>query len=78
MAILKFRLPWGKRYALVVARVLAPALVQVLSIQPMMTVVSGLEEAFAYFGGVPTACEMTCAIAHGRQMISGTAPIVRH
>ncbi|MDB4916353.1 MAG: Transposase [Gemmatimonadetes bacterium] len=50
----EFRLPWGKRYALVV--VLGYSRLRWLTFYPrqtMATVVSGLEEAFAYFGGVP-------------------------
>ena len=51
----EFRLPWGKRYALVV--VLGYSRVLWLKFYPrqtLATVISGLEEAFAAFGGVPT------------------------
>lgn len=52
--VAEFRLPWGKRYALVV--VLGYSRLLSLKFYPrqtMTTVVSGLEEAFASFGGVP-------------------------
>ena len=51
----EFRLPWGKRYALVV--VLGSSRLLWLKCYPrqtLATVIAGLEEAFAYFGGVPT------------------------
>ena len=51
----EFRLPWGKRYALVVVLGYSRLLwLKFYPRQTMATVVSGLEEAFAYFGGVPT------------------------
>ncbi|MDB4917697.1 MAG: Transposase [Gemmatimonadetes bacterium] len=50
----EFRLPWGKRYALVVVLGYSRLLwLKFYPRQTMATVVSGLEEAFAYFGGVP-------------------------
>ena len=54
MDFAEFRLPWGKRYALVV--VLGYSRVLWLKFYPrqtLATVISGLEEAFATFGGVP-------------------------
>ena len=50
----EFRLPWGKRYALVV--VLAHSRLLWLQFYPRQTMailMRGLEEAFAFFGGVP-------------------------
>ena len=50
----EFRFPWGKRHALLV--VLGHSRLLWLKFYPrqtMATVISGLEEAFAYFGGVP-------------------------
>ncbi|GIK54330.1 MAG: IS21 family transposase [Planctomycetota bacterium] len=50
----EFRLPWGKRYALVV--VLAHSRLLWLHFyerQTMAVLMRGLEEAFAFFGGVP-------------------------
>jgi transposase len=50
----EFRLPWGKRYALVVVLGYSRLLwLKFYPRQTMATVVSGLEEAFAFFGGVP-------------------------
>jgi transposase len=50
----EFRLPWGKRFALLV--VLGPSRLLWMRFYPcqtMQTVISGLEDAFAFFGGVP-------------------------
>jgi transposase len=48
------RFPWGKRYALLVVLGYSRLLwVKFYPRQTMATVISGLEEAFAYFGGVP-------------------------
>jgi transposase len=50
----EFRFPWGKRFALLV--VLGYSRLLWLKFYPrqmMTTVISGLEEAFSYFGGVP-------------------------
>ncbi|MBA3890116.1 MAG: IS21 family transposase [Gemmatimonadaceae bacterium] len=50
----EFRLPWGKRYALVVVLGYSRLLwLKFYPRQTLATVISGLEEAFAYFGGVP-------------------------
>lgn len=49
----EFRLPWGKRYALVVVLGYSRLLwLKFYPRQTLATVISGLEEAFAYFGGV--------------------------
>lgn len=50
----EFRFPWGKRYALLVVLGYSRLLwLKFYRGQTMATVISGLEEAFAYFGGVP-------------------------
>jgi transposase len=51
----EFRLPWGKRYALVVVLGYSRLLwLKFYPQQTLATVIAGLEEAFAYIGGVPT------------------------
>jgi transposase len=48
------RFPWGKRYALLVVLGYSRLLwLKFYPLQTLATVISGLEEAFAYFGGVP-------------------------
>jgi transposase len=50
----EFRLPWGKRYALVVVLAHSRLLwLQFYPRQTMTVLMRGLEEAFAFFGGVP-------------------------
>jgi transposase len=50
----EFRLPWGKRYALVVVLAHSRLLwLQFYPRQTMAVLIRGLEEAFAFFGGVP-------------------------
>lgn len=50
----EFRFPWGKRAALLVVLGYSRLLwLRFYPRQTMATVMSGLEEAFAYFGGVP-------------------------
>jgi transposase len=50
----EFRLPWGKRYALVVVLAYSRLLwLQFYAHQTMAVLMRGLEEAFAFFGGVP-------------------------
>lgn len=50
----EFRFPWGKRFALLVVLGYSRLLwLQFYPRQTMQTVMRGLEEAFAYFGGVP-------------------------
>lgn len=49
----EFKFPWGKRYALVVVLGYSRLLwLKFYERQDMRTLMSGLEEAFAYFGGV--------------------------
>jgi transposase len=50
----EFRLPWGKRYALVVVLAYSRLLwLQFYACQTLAVLTSGLEDAFAFFGGVP-------------------------
>ena len=50
----EFRFPWGKRYALLVVLGYSRLLwLQFYPRQTMATLMRGLEEAFAFFGGVP-------------------------
>jgi transposase len=50
----EFRLPWGKRHALLVVLGYSRLLwLQFYERQTMAVLMRGLEEAFAYFGGVP-------------------------
>jgi transposase len=50
----EFRFPWGKRYALVVVLGYSRLLwLRFYARQDMRTLFAGLEEAFAFFGGVP-------------------------
>jgi transposase len=50
----EFRLPWGKRYALVVVLAYSRLLwLQFYARQTRAVLTRGLEEAFAFFGGVP-------------------------
>jgi transposase len=50
----EFRLPWGKRYALVVVLAHSRLLwLQFYDRQTMAVLMRGLEQAFAFFGGVP-------------------------
>jgi transposase len=50
----EFRFPWGKRYALVVVLGYSRLLwLRFFKRQDMRTLFQGLEEAFAFFGGVP-------------------------
>ena len=50
----EFRFPWGKRYALLVVLGYSRLLwLKFYARQTLATVISGLEEAFAYLGGVP-------------------------
>lgn len=51
----EFRFPWGKRYALLVVLGYSRLLwLKFYPRQTLATVIAGLEDAFAYFGGVPT------------------------
>ena len=50
----EFRFPWGKRYALLVVLGYSRLLwVHFYPRQTLATIITGLEAAFAYFGGVP-------------------------
>ena len=50
----EFRLPWGKRYALLVVLGYSRLMwLQFYTRQTMAVLISALEEAFAFFGGVP-------------------------
>ena len=50
----EFRLPWGKRYALLVVLGYSRLMwLQFCTRQTMAVLMSGLEEAFTFFGGVP-------------------------
>ena len=50
----EIRMPWGKRYALLVVLGYSRLLfVRFSTRQDMQALFTGLEEAFAYFGGVP-------------------------
>lgn len=50
----EFRFPWGKRYALVVVLAFSRLLwLKFYPRQTLTTLMAGLEEAFAYLGGVP-------------------------
>ena len=50
-----FRLPWGKRHALIVVLGYSRLMwVQFYARQTMRTLMSGLEGSFSYFGGVPS------------------------
>lgn len=50
----EFRFPWGKRYALLVVLGYSRLLwLQFYPRQTLATIITGLEAAFAYFGGVP-------------------------
>jgi transposase len=51
----EFRLPWGKRYALLVVLGYSRLMwLQFCTRQTMAVLMSGLEEGFAFFGGVPS------------------------
>lgn len=50
----EFRFPWGKRYALLVVLGYSRLLwLRFFERQDMRTLIGGIEEAFAFFGGVP-------------------------
>ena len=68
-------MPWGKRYALVVVLGYSRLLwFKFYPRQTLATVISGLEEAFAYFGGVPTELlfdQMKAVIAEDQRADGG-------
>lgn len=75
----EIRLPWGKRYALLVVLGYSRLLwLRFYPRQDMPTLVRGLEEAFGYFGGVPREClfdQMKAVITRDERLSGG--PLVR-
>ncbi len=71
----EFRLPWGKRYALVVVLAHSRLLwLQFYPRQTMAVLIRGLEEAFAFFGGVPAELlfdQMKAVIVDDEREIGG-------
>ena len=71
----EFRLPWGKRYALVVVLAYSRLLwLQFYARQTMAVLTRGLEEAFAFFGGVPAELlfdQMKAVIIEDEREIGG-------
>jgi transposase len=71
----EFSLPWGKRYALVVVLGYSRLLwLQFYARQTMGVLIRGLEEAFAFFGGVPAELlfdQMKAVIIEDQREIGG-------
>jgi transposase len=71
----EFRLPWGKRYALVVVLAHSRLLwLQFYPRQTMAVLIRGLEEAFTFFGGVPAELlfdQMKAVIVEDEREIGG-------
>ena len=71
----EFRLPWGKRYALLVVLGYSRLMwLQFYSRQTMAVLMDGLEEAFAFFGGVPAELlfdQMKAVIIEDERAIGG-------
>jgi transposase len=71
----EFRLPWGKRYALVVVLAYSRLLwLQFYARQTMAVLTHGLEEAFGFFGGVPSELlfdQMKAVIVEDQRAIGG-------
>jgi transposase len=71
----EFRLPWGKRYALLVVLGYSRLMwLQFYSRQTMAVLMRALEEAFAFFGGVPTELlfdQMKAVIIEDEREIGG-------
>jgi transposase len=71
----EFRLPWGKRYALVVVLGYSRLLwLQFYARQTMSVLTRGLEDAFAFFGGVPAELlfdQMKAVIVEDQREIGG-------
>lgn len=71
----EFRLPWGKRFALLVVLGYSRLLwVQFYSRQTMAVLTRGLEEAFAFFGGVPAELlfdQMKAVIIEDERAVGG-------
>jgi transposase len=74
------KLPWGKRYALVVVLGFSRLLwVRFVVRQDMHTLIRGIEDAFAYFGGVPRELlfdQMRAVITRDQRLTGG--PLVRN
>jgi transposase len=74
------KLPWGKRYALLVVLGYSRLLwLRFYARQDLRTLFAGLEEAFAYFGGVPREClfdQMKAVITRDERLAGG--PLVRN
>jgi transposase len=74
------KLPWGKRFALVVVLGFSRLLwVRFVVRQDMLTLIRGLEEAFSYFGGVPHELlfdQMRAVITRDDRLTGG--PLVRN
>ena len=71
----EFRLPWGKRYALVVVLAYSRLLwLQFYARQTMAVLMRGLEDAFAFFGGVPAELlfdQMKAVIVEDQRQFGG-------
>jgi transposase len=71
----RFQFPFGVRYALLVVLGYSRLLwVRFYPRQTMATVISGLEEAFTYFGGVPAEClfdQMRAVVVEDRRAEGG-------
>jgi transposase len=71
----EFRLPWGKRYALVVVLGYSRLLwLQFYARQTLAVLMRGLEDAFAFFGGVPSELlfdQMKAVIIEDQREIGG-------
>jgi len=71
----EFRLPWGKRYALVVVLGYSRLMwLQFWTRQTMAVLLGGLEEAFAFFGGAPAELlfdQMKAVIIEDEREIGG-------
>jgi transposase len=76
----EIKLPWGKRYALLVVLGFSRLLwLRFVVRQDMQTLIRGLEDAFAYFGGVPAELlfdQMRAVITRDERLTGG--PLVRN
>ena len=75
-----FRLPWGKRHALIVVLGYSRRVwLRFYERQTMPVVIRGLERSFAYFGGVPSELlfdQMKAVITDDRRHEGGRSPLV--
>ena len=75
-----FRLPWGKRHALIVVLGYSRRMwLRFYERQTMPVVIRGLERWFAYFGGVPSELlfdQMKAVITDDRRHEGGRSPLV--